>query len=177
MKDTAKEKVKEVKDAVVEGFESLPEKLSEIGTQLISGLWGGITGMGDWLKEKISGFGSGIIEGFTEVFDINSPSKVMEKLVGNNIVYGLVKGVTEKTSEAVRAMDTFAGKTMVPLNDIHANVQAGVPAYGSGGTTNTSTTNNYYSFNQTNNSPKSLSRLEIYRQTRNQINFMKSRGA
>lgn len=176
MKDTAKEKVKEVKDAVIEGFESLPEKLSEIGTQLISGLWGGITGMGDWLKEKISGFGSGIIEGFTEVFDINSPSKVMEKLVGNNIVYGLVKGVTEKTSEAVRAMDTFAGKTMIPIENMQANIQTGVPAYGSGGTTNTSTTNNYYSFNQTNNSPKSLSRLEIYRQTKNQINFMKSRG-
>lgn len=177
MKDTAKEKVKEVKDAVIEGFESLPEKLSEIGTQLISGLWGGITGMGDWLKEKISGFGSGIIEGFTEVFDINSPSKVMEKLVGNNIVYGLVKGVTEKTSEAVRAMDTFAGKTMIPIENMQANIQTGVPAYGSGGTTNTSTTNNYYSFNQTNNSPKSLSRLEIYRQTKNQINFMKAREA
>lgn len=177
MKDTAKEKVKEVKDAVIEGFESLPEKLSEIGTQLISGLWGGITGMGDWLKEKISGFGSGIIEGFTEVFDINSPSKVMEKLVGNNIVYGLVKGVTEKTSEAVRAMDRFAGKTMIPIENMQANIQTGVPAYGSGGTTNTSTTNNYYSFNQTNNSPKSLSRLEIYRQTKNQINFMKSREA
>ncbi len=35
-------------------------------------------------------------------------------------------------------------------------------------------TNNYnYEFNQTNNSPKSLSRLEIYRQTKNQINFAK----
>lgn len=41
-----------------------------------------------------------------------------------------------------------------------------------------SVVNNYnYEFNQTNNSPKSLSRLEIYRQTKNQINFAKVRGA
>jgi hypothetical protein len=33
--------------------------------------------------------------------------------------------------------------------------------------------NNTYNFYQTNNSPKSLSRLEIYRQTRNQLNFAK----
>ena len=33
-------------------------------------------------------------------------------------------------------------------------------------------TNNYV-FNQTNNSPKALSRLDIYRQTRNQLNFAK----
>jgi hypothetical protein len=33
--------------------------------------------------------------------------------------------------------------------------------------------NNNYTFNQTNNSPKPLSRLEIYRQTKNQLNFAK----
>ena len=32
---------------------------------------------------------------------------------------------------------------------------------------------NNYTFNQTNNSPKPLSRLEIYRQTKNQLNFAK----
>lgn len=36
-----------------------------------------------------------------------------------------------------------------------------------------SSVNNTYNFYQTNNSPKSLSRLEIYRQTRNQLNFAK----
>lgn len=35
------------------------------------------------------------------------------------------------------------------------------------------TVNNNYNFNQTNNSPKALSRLEIYRQTKNQLNFAK----
>jgi hypothetical protein len=34
-------------------------------------------------------------------------------------------------------------------------------------------TNNYY-FNQTNNSPKALSRWDIYRQTRNLINAAKT---
>ena len=33
--------------------------------------------------------------------------------------------------------------------------------------------NQYYYFNQTNNSPKALSRLDIYRQTRNQIAMLK----
>ena len=40
------------------------------------------------------------------------------------------------------------------------------------GNNGTETINNY-NFNQTNNSPKSLSRYEIYRQTRNLINAAK----
>lgn len=41
-----------------------------------------------------------------------------------------------------------------------------------GGKGSTSTVNNY-NFTQNNNSPKALSRLEIYRQTKNQLDFAK----
>jgi hypothetical protein len=41
----------------------------------------------------------------------------------------------------------------------------------SGGTNNTNNTTNNYNFVQNNNSPKPLNRLEIYRQTKNQLNF------
>lgn len=41
----------------------------------------------------------------------------------------------------------------------------------SGNSSNGGTTLNFY---QTNTSPKSLSRLEIYRQTKNQLNFAKA---
>jgi TP901 family phage tail tape measure protein len=42
-----------------------------------------------------------------------------------------------------------------------------------GGSAGKNIVNNNYTFNQTNNSPKPLSRLEIYRQTKNQLNFAK----
>lgn len=42
-----------------------------------------------------------------------------------------------------------------------------------GGSGGDNVVNNSYTFNQTNNSPKPLSRLEIYRQTKNQIAFAK----
>ena len=45
---------------------------------------------------------------------------------------------------------------------------------GSAGNNNTSNTVNNYTFNQTNNSPKALNRLEIYRQSKQQTAFIKA---
>ena len=45
--------------------------------------------------------------------------------------------------------------------------------YGAGSSGGNTSTINNYNFNQTNNSPKALSRLEIYRQTKNQLQFAK----
>ena len=74
-----KEAAQNLVDNIVNTIQNLPSKLAEIGKNLVQGLWNGITGAGDWLKNKISSFAGGIIDGFKSTFGIHSPSKVMNK--------------------------------------------------------------------------------------------------
>lgn len=75
----------------------------------------------------------------------------------------------------VGILEGTGAEAVVPLENnkrwISATAKALKGAMASEGLTAGSGVTNNYTFNQTNNSPKALSRLEIYRQTRNQLNF------
>lgn len=68
------------------------ESAAAIGSNLIRGIWNGISNMGGWILELISGFASKIIGGFLNAFDINSPSRVMRDQVGKYIAQGIGVG-------------------------------------------------------------------------------------
>ncbi len=103
---------------------------------------------------------------------IASPSRLFKEELGFNLVYGLAEGVDDKVKTAVRAVNAMGQDVMTAAQkslNMSWNVGCLVPAAG------TSVVNNYYNndnsrtVNQTNNSPKALSRLEIYRQTKNAL--------
>ncbi len=59
---------------------------------MVKGLWNGIQSMVGWIGDKISGFVDGIVAGFKEGMDIQSPSRVMAT-IGKNISLGLAEGM------------------------------------------------------------------------------------
>ena len=92
---------------------------------------------------------------------------------------GVVDGATlamigEDGKEAVVPLE----KNLGWIKGVASNIADELKTSGSGGVigANGSVTNNY-NFNQTNNSPKALSRLEIYRQTKNQMLQLKGVNA
>lgn len=93
-----------VNDAV-EWFDDLPEKIVEVGKNMITGLWNGIKSVGDWIKEKISGFCDGILEGIKGFFGIHSPSKVMADMVGANLALGIGEGFSDEMAGVRREME------------------------------------------------------------------------
>lgn len=93
-KEVAEELVKKITSTI----EELPQKMADSGQNLVKGLWNGITGAGEWLKSKISEFGSGIIDGFKESFGIHSPSTVMRDSVGKFLAQGIGVGFTDEMS-------------------------------------------------------------------------------
>ena len=107
-------------------------------------------------------------------FGIASPSKLFKKELGFNLVYGLAEGVEDKVKTAVDAVNSLGQSVMTAAQkSLTVNPDVGsIEAAPQSGTV----VNNYYNndnsrtINQTNNSPKALTRLEIYRQTRNAIN-------
>lgn len=84
-------------NGIIEWFSSLPGKMVDIGSNIISGIWEGITSMGNWLWNKITGFAGGILDGFLNAFDINSPSRVMRDKVGKYIAQGIGVGFTDES--------------------------------------------------------------------------------
>lgn len=84
---------------------TLPAKFIEVGKNIIKGLIDGIKSLaGDGVR-AITDLGASIIEGAKRVFDINSPSKVMEDEVGLMASKGVAVGIRKGADEAVSAME------------------------------------------------------------------------
>lgn len=99
-----KEAARNLVDKVVNTIKELPGKMLDIGKNLVQGLWNGITSAGNWLKEQISNFANGIVEGFKNTFGIHSPSLLMNKEVGRYVALGLGKGFTDNIKSVYAKM-------------------------------------------------------------------------
>lgn len=102
---------KELVNAVVNGLKNLPSKVGEIGKSLITGLWNGITSKINWLKDKISSFASGILDGIKDAFGVNSPSKETA-WIGEMLDQGLAQGVLNARKSPVQAMQQVSGSVL-----------------------------------------------------------------
>ena len=78
--------------AIVGGFAELPGMMLDIGKNVVKGVWDGISAMGSWIKEKVTGFFGGIVDGVKGLLGIHSPSTVFEQQVGTNMALGVGKG-------------------------------------------------------------------------------------
>ena len=79
----------------------------DIGINLVKGIWDGIKSGWEWIGDKLEEFGNGIKNGVKKALGIKSPSVVMKKEVGVNIVLGVIEGIdaTEnKLKDAVQGM-------------------------------------------------------------------------
>ena len=154
----------------------------DVGRDLVEGLWNGISDMVGWIGDKISGFGDSVLGGLKDFFGIASPSKVMRDEVGKFLPAGIAIGIEDSTLSAVKSVRSMADKLRNTAVESLNGMTSGA-AYRMQQTPmtaaarkNAAVVNNYYktdnsrTVNQTNNSPKALSRLEIYRQTNNALN-------
>ncbi len=164
--ENLKESFGEMIENVVEKFKDLPERFKEVGTDTIKGLWEGIQDMTSWIVEKIQGFGDTVLGGIKDFFGIASPSKIMRDEVGKWIPEGIAIGIDKNAKSVLQSMKDLTTKSIAVaregMNDvsISTGVEGGIA---SGGTIN--------NFQQIINSPKAVSRLEIYRQTQNVLGY------
>lgn len=87
-----KAKIESFVNEVTAWFEALPDKVFTVGESIVEGIWDGITSMGDWLYNQVSGFVDGIVSAFTGNLEINSPSKLIGREVGAPIAEGIAWG-------------------------------------------------------------------------------------
>lgn len=111
MIDSIGKGVKKLIDDVVAWFKSIPQKISDlkdkmlnIGSNLIKGLWNGINDKTQWVLDKIKGFGNSIIKAVKKVFGIHSPSKEFA-WVGQMNAEGLIVGMEDMEKEVQQIFD------------------------------------------------------------------------
>lgn len=155
-------------------LKELPGKIKSIGGDVAKGLWEGINNKVAWLKGKIKAFVGNVKDWLKKFFKIGSPSRLMRDEIGQWLPMGIAEGIQDTANIAIKGMRQLkedimgeADLTGIAMPQIGAGYSAGLAA--AGGTV----VNNTYTFNQTNNSPKALDRLAVYRATKQQLKQLK----
>lgn len=96
--------------SIVSGLRDGIGSVFNVGVDLIKGLWEGIKSMASWIGDKIKGFGESILGGLKDFFGINSPSKLMEEVIGKNLALGIGEGFADEIGAVGDEMQTSLDK-------------------------------------------------------------------
>ena len=182
IKSAVSTKVSGVKTAIQDGFQAAVDWIKGLasdawnwGADIISGIIDGIKSMINNLADTVTGVADTIRDFLHFSVPDKGPLTDYESWMPD-FMKGLAEGIDKRKKYVEKAVGGVAQAMQLTMDsDLNYSLN-GI----SGATLNSSsggTVNNYYNndnsrtVNQTNNSPKSLSRLEIYRMTRNALNI------
>ena len=97
-------------NSIVNGLSSLPSKMAEIGSNIVSGIWNGISSGWNWLTNKVSNLANSLLDAAKDALGINSPSKEFADEVGRWIMPGVGKGLDESMPATLKDMKAKAGE-------------------------------------------------------------------
>ena len=125
-----------IKDKFLEGVKSF----TDIGKNIVTGIWDGIKNAKDWLWDKITGFASGIVDGFKDVFDIHSPSRLFRDEIGAQLAAGVGLGFTDEMRSVAAQMQKSIPTPEIAFNNAAAGMVNGMSTAVAGIGTATPTT-------------------------------------
>lgn len=100
-------KIKTIPGQIIGFFASLPSQMASVGLNIVKGIGNGITSGITWIKNKIRAFVGNVTSFIKKVFKIGSPSKLMEKQIGQWIPKGIALGITTNTDSVNKAMSNM----------------------------------------------------------------------
>ena len=104
-------KVKNTFSGLIDTLKQLPSKVISIGKDLVSGLWKGVQDKFAWLKEKLSGFATSVLDGIKDFFGVHSPS-TKTAWIGEMLDEGMAKGVEDNADTPLKAMDQLSSEML-----------------------------------------------------------------
>lgn len=115
---TTKDSLKAIADAftwVKDAIKNVFSGGESIATDLINGIVSGLTGGASKVADALANVGKGAIAAVRNVFDSHSPSRLMDKLMHQDVLGGAVNGLNRGASEVSTAMtDAITPPTAVP---------------------------------------------------------------
>ena len=155
-------KIASLANQIVGAVKSLPDKFREVGSNIVQGLWNGISAGWEWLTNKVKELASSLLQGAKDALGIASPSKKFRDQVGKWIPAGIAVGITGNMSPLNKAMEQMSDEMLNTGISNVSNMRFGNYSYETG----TAAAGGY---NQVVNiySPRELTPSEVARQTRN----------
>ena len=162
--------------AIEKAFANLPAELTKMGTQAMQGFLNGLGGDAKYFTDDVKKIVNNLVNTFKKELGIHSPSKVMQEIgeyTGEGFTDGLlsmiaaVKDAAKEMSDALTSALDWQGDIMGARGTLEQ--AAGATGLNRSAGTFDGASTQIINFNQTNNSPKALDRLTLYRQTNNML--------
>ena len=122
--------MQKVKDGIINVFSNIGESFKNIGTNIVNGIWNGISAGWDWLKEKVGSLASSLLDAAKSALGIHSPSRKFRDEVGVYMAQGIGVGF-EKEMKSVSKQIENAIPTdfdVMPNVNVGANISGTVAA-------------------------------------------------
>lgn len=104
--------------AIVNKVREISSQMLSIGSNIVSGIWSGISGSIGWITSKVREFARGILDGMKSALGIHSPSTVFEQEVGKNMAVGVGEGFVNAMDGVKKDMQ----EAIVPDFDTNLNM-------------------------------------------------------
>ncbi len=104
-------------------IKEFPDKMKQVGIDIVMGLWNGIKSYQEWIKSKVQGFVESIGSTIKNFFGIKSPSRLMQEY-GENIDEGLAKGIENNANKPINAIQGIAEQVDSEINSIINKIKA-----------------------------------------------------
>jgi tape measure domain-containing protein len=101
-------KIAGVANSIKNVFVNLPSQFLNIGSNIMHGLWNGISGLKDWVISKVKGLGKSILNGLKSALGIHSPSKEFA-LIGKFSVLGYTEALDKMSKDVDKQVASTFG--------------------------------------------------------------------
>lgn len=109
-------------DKIKEVFSNVGEWFKDVGKNIVTGIWEGIKGAYNWLKEKITGWVGNVAGWFKNVFQIHSPSKLMRDEVGKYVGQGVGVGIVDSLPDVKKNINKFTNFVSDNMGNIKSDI-------------------------------------------------------
>lgn len=109
--------------AIIDGLNALIQGIKDVGKNIVQGLWSGISSAAGWLKNKVGGWASGLINSIKSKFKIASPSKLMRDEIGVMIARGLGLGLKKGTPYVERMANRLSDALTKEIEKTNAEIE------------------------------------------------------
>lgn len=97
-------------NAVLDGVRTLPSLMVSVGSDIVQGLWNGISAGWSWLTNKVAGLAQSLLQAAKNALKIGSPSREFRDEVGRWIMPGIDEGIDKSMPETLQNLKARAGE-------------------------------------------------------------------
>lgn len=113
-----------IEKSIIDPINNKFTEFTDIGKNIVSGIWDGISGAYDWLKDKITGWVGNVMDFLKGLFGIHSPSTVMRDQVGKYLAQGVGVGFEGEMDNVANEMANSIPSNFEIAASLNTNLKA-----------------------------------------------------